>query len=124
MPTIAEIAKDVMDLCLQGKNVEAIDKHYSKDIMSVESSGGPEMPAEMKGIEAVRQKNKWWIDNNEVHEAKIDGPYVGTDGFALVFEYDFTNKPSGKHFHLKEVGLYKVSGEKIVHEHFFYNPGS
>jgi hypothetical protein len=118
------MAKDLMELCLQHKNLEAIDKYYDASVVSVESSGSPEMPAEMKGIESVRQKNKWWLENNEIHQAKVEGPYVGPDGFALAFEYEFTNKPSKKRFSLKEIGLYKVADGKIIHEHFFYNPGS
>lgn len=111
-----------MELCKQSRNLEAIDRYYSADIVSVESTGDAKMPAEMKGIEAIRQKNRWWLENNEIHEARIDGPYLGENGFAIEFEYDFTNKPSGKRIRMKEMGLYRVEAGKIVREHFFYNP--
>jgi hypothetical protein len=35
MPT-AEIAKGLVELCRQGKNIEAIEKYYSENIVSVE----------------------------------------------------------------------------------------
>jgi len=122
--SISEIANGLVDLCRKGKNIEAITKYYSDDIVSVESVGGPAMPAEMHGIEAVHEKNKWWIASNEVHSAQVNGPFIGTDQFAVEFDYDFTQKSSGQRVHMKEMGLYTVAGGKIVREHFYYNPGA
>jgi ketosteroid isomerase-like protein len=119
----AEIAKDIVDLCRMGKYEEAINKHYSNDIVSVESMSGPGMPAEMKGIEAVRGKGQWWVENHEVHNAEVNGPYVGEDQFAVRFLFDVTHKPSGKRMQMDEMGLYTVKGGKIVHEHFYYPTG-
>ena len=61
--SVAEIAEDLTELCRKGKNLEAIEKYYADDIVSVESASGPNMPAEMKGLEAIKQKNKWWLEN-------------------------------------------------------------
>jgi ketosteroid isomerase-like protein len=119
-----EIAQGLAELCRAGKNMEAIAKYYSDAIVSVESAGSPEMPAEMKGVEAIKGKNQWWFENNEVHNAQVNGPFVGDSQFALEFKYDFTHRASGKRVHMDEIGLYTVSGGKIVHEHFFYNPGA
>ena len=60
----AEIAKGLVDLFRQNKNMEAIEKYYFDNIVSVESAGGPAMPSEMKGIQAVKGKNQWWLDNH------------------------------------------------------------
>jgi len=120
----AEIAKDLVDLCRQGKNMEAITKYYSKDIVSVESASSPGMPAEMKGIEAVKGKNQWWYDNHKVNSAQANGPYVGENKFAVEFIYDVTQKASGKSMKMQEMALYTVESGKIVHEHFFYNTGA
>ena len=121
---IADIANDLVALCREGRNMEAIEKYYADDIVSVESASGPDMPAEMKGIEAIRGKNAWWLENHDVHSAEANGPYVGEDQFAVEFIYDVTNKPSGKRFQIAEMALYTVEDGKIVHEHFYYNPGS
>ncbi len=115
-----QIAQDLVDMCRTGRNMEAIDKYYSNDIVSVESMGAPGMPAEMKGIEAVRGKNKWWLDNHEVHSGKANGPYVGENQFAVEFKYDVTQKATGKRIQMNEMALYTVEGGKIVHEHFYY----
>jgi len=119
----AEIAKGLVDLCRQGKNMEAIAKYYSDKIVSVESASSPGMPAEMKGLEAIRGKNQWWLDNHEVHSGEANGPFVGEKQFAVEFKYDVTMKASGKRFKMEEMALYTVEGDKIVREHFFYNAG-
>ena len=51
--SIAEIANGLVDLCREGKNLEAIEKYYSDAIVSVESAAPPGMSAETKGIEAI-----------------------------------------------------------------------
>jgi hypothetical protein len=119
----AEVAKGLVDLCRSGKYMEAVSRYYSDDIVSVESASGPGMPAEMSGIEAIKGKNQWWVENHEIHKAEVNGPYVGDDKFAVEFKLDFTFKPSGKRSKMVEMGLYTVKGGKIVREHFFYNPG-
>ncbi|MDQ6704912.1 MAG: nuclear transport factor 2 family protein [Acidobacteriota bacterium] len=120
----SEIAKDLVDLCRNGKNLDAISKYYSDNIVSVESASGPSMPAETKGLEGVKNKNKWWMDNHEIHSAEANGPYIGENQFAVEFKYDVTQKASGKRMQMDEMALYTVEGGKIVHEHFFYNMGS
>jgi len=120
--SVATVANGLVSLCREGKNMEAIDKYYGNDIVSVESASGPGMPAEMSGLDAIKGKNKWWLENHEVHSGVANGPYVGEDQFAVEFKYDVTNKPSGKRFQMSEMALYTVKDGKIVHEHFYYNP--
>lgn len=120
----AAIANDLVALCREGKNLEAIEKYYSDGIVSVESMSSPDMPAEMRGIEAIKGKNKWWLENHEVHSAEANGPYVGENQFAVEFKFDVTNKPSGRRMQMQEMALYTVKNGKIVHEHFYYNAGA
>lgn len=121
----ASVARELVALCREGRNLEAIDKLYSPKIVSVESVGTPELPAEMTGIAAVRGKNQWWLDNNEIHEAKANGPFVGEDQFAVQYEFDTTFKPTGQRTRMTEMALYTVKDGKIVRERFFYHmPGA
>lgn len=120
----ADIAKGIVDLCRKGKYMEAVEKYYSDKIVSIESASAPGMPAEMKGIEAIRGKTKHFMETTEVHSQEVNGPFVGDGQFAVEFKMDMTQKASGKRMKLDEVGLYKVEGGKIVHEHFFYNMGA
>jgi hypothetical protein len=57
------VANELVALCRAGHNLDAIAKLYSPKIVSIEPVGSETMPAEMTGIEAVRQKNEWWFDN-------------------------------------------------------------
>jgi len=121
----ATIARELVALCQAGRNQEAIEKFYSPNIVSVESVGNEEMPAELRGIDAIRGKNEWWVQNNEIHSAKATGPFIGDDQFAVKFDYDTTFKPTGEHVQMTEMALYTVADGKIVHEHFFYHmPGA
>ena len=118
----AAIAEELVSFCRAGRNMDAINTLYSPDIVSVESMGNEQMPREMKGLDAIRQKNQWWGENNEVHSANVDGPFVGDGKFAVYYNYDVTFKPNGKRNKMEEVALYSVGDGKIVREQFFYNP--
>lgn len=119
--SVTEIANGLVDLCRQGKHLKAVEKYYSDNIVSVESASAPGMLAEMKGIDAIRGKNQWWVDNHEVHSAEVNGPYLAENQFAIQFKFDVTQKGSGKRFQMEEMGLYTVKDGKVVHEHFYYN---
>jgi ketosteroid isomerase-like protein len=119
-----EIGEKLVSLCSKGKNLDAIDSLYHKDIVSVEAMPGtPDMPQEMKGIDKIKGKNKWWYDNHEVHGSKVEGPYPNGDRFAVRYHFEMTPKtgPSkGKRVSMDEIGLYTVKNGKIVREEFFY----
>ena len=119
--TTSAVADELVAFCRVGKNMDAINSLYSTDVVSVESMGNEQMPREMKGIDAIRGKNQWWGENNEVHSANIEGPFVGNDDkFAVYYNYDVTSKPSGKRNNMEEMALYTVKDGKIVREQFFY----
>jgi hypothetical protein len=122
--TTATIAQELASLVRKGKNMEAIDRLYSPAIVSVESVGDEQMPRVMTGIDAIRGKNQWWFENNEVHEALAHGPFIGEDQFAMHYDFETTFKPTGQRMTLTEMALYTVQNGKIVREEFFYNvPG-
>ena len=119
-----EIAQKMVDLCRQGKNMEALETLFSDDVVSVEAAAMPGMDREAKGLAAVKAKGEWWVENHEVHSASVTGPWPHDDRFIVGFEYDVTNKPSGQRMQMNETGLYTVSNGKIVREEFFYDMGS
>ena len=116
------VAEELVAFCRAGRNLDAINTLYSPDIVSVESMGNEQMPREQKGIDAIRAKNQWWSDNNTVHSAESEGPFVGDGKFAVHYKYDVTFKPTGKREIMEEMALYTVNDGKIVREEFFYNP--
>ena len=120
------VGKKLVEFCRGGLNLEAISTLYSPDIVSVEAVGGPEMPAEIRGIKKVVEKNKWWYDNNEIHHASAEGPFPNGDRFAVLFEYETTAKAGprkGQRSRFEEVAIYTVKNGKIVREEFFYDMG-
>lgn len=116
----AEVGKKLVELCRQGKHMEAINQLYDKDIVSLEAMSMPEMPSEMKGIDAIRKKNEWWAENNITNSGTVSEPMVNGDKFAVVFKMDNTEKKTGKRSNMEEVGLYTVKNGKIAKEEFFY----
>jgi ketosteroid isomerase-like protein len=122
-PTTA-VAEELVSLCRTGRNLDAINNLYSPDIVSIESMGNATMPREMRGIDAIRGKNKWWSENNTVHSATVEGPFV-TDGdkFAVYYNFDVTAKQTGQRNQMEEMALYTVKDGKVVREQFFYRTG-
>ena len=116
----AAVAEELVAFCRAGRNMDAINTLYSPDIVSIESMGNEQIPRETKGIDAIRQKNKWWGENNEVHSSVVDGPFVGEDKFAVYYNYDITFKPTGQRTPMEEMALYTVKDGKVVREQFFY----
>jgi ketosteroid isomerase-like protein len=115
-----EVAKKYVAMCKEGKNEECLDELFTKDAVSVEAGGPPGMDRTSKGVDAIKAKGKWWIDNHTVHKAEVFGPYPHDNRFAVRFVYDITNKPSGKRFTMDEIGLFTVDNGKITREEFFY----
>lgn len=88
MRTTRQVADELVSLCKQGQNEQAIHKLYSQDIVSVEAceTPGVQMPREMRGQQAIQGKTSWWIKNHEIHNASLKGPFLhGDDRFAVFF---------------------------------------
>ncbi len=117
----AAVAQELLELLRAGRTMDAIDRFYSPDIVSVEPVSTADLPAVLTGIEAIRGKNQWWLENNEIHGATAHGPYLGDDQFAVHYEWDTTFKPTGRRAKMAEMALYTVKDDKIVREEFFYH---
>src|SRR5215471_422413 len=95
VPDTKHVGERLVELCRAGKNFDAIDELYDEKVISVEAQAPPDMPLTAKGIDAVREKNKWWFDNNTVHAATAEIPLVNGDRFAVRYAYEFTPKAGG-----------------------------
>lgn len=121
--TTQQVADRLVELCRQGKNVQAISELYSKDIVSIEMFGDATMPKEMSGIDAINGKTKWWFDNHETHSGEASAPMVAGNHFAVKFKYDVTFKPQNRRMQFEEIAVYEVKEGKVVREQFFYSMG-
>lgn len=121
--TTQEIAEKYVALCQAGKHDECLESLFTKDAVSVEALAPPGVERVAAGLDAIRAKGKWWVDNHVVHKAELSGPYPNDDRFAVRFVYDITHKPTNKRLTMDEVGLFTVKDGKITREEFFYSQG-
>jgi hypothetical protein len=120
--SVADIANRMVAMCREGNFLGAIDRYYAEDVHSVEPSGTPHVPSDLVGIELVKAKNHWWIQNYEVHHYQVAGPFIGDGQFAVHFTYDATCRATGRRSVMTEMALYTVQGNRIVREEFYYVP--
>jgi hypothetical protein len=118
--TTQEVANKLVDLCKEGKFLDAVKALYSPDIVSLEAGAPPGESREAKGIEAVKAKGEYWEANHEVHSLVVEGPLVAGAFFAVTYKLDVTFNPQSRRFQMEEIGVYKVAEGKVVHEEFFY----
>jgi ketosteroid isomerase-like protein len=118
----ASIGQELVSLCREGRNIDAVNRLYSPAIVTIEASGSPDMPAEQTGIEAVRAKHQWWEETFDVNKMDVQGPFVGENQFAVRFDFETTAKATGERKRMTEMALYTVKDGRIVREQFFYNP--
>jgi ketosteroid isomerase-like protein len=117
------VGKKLVELCREGKNMEAINTLYDANIVSIEAGAMPGTSARSEGIDAIKKKSEWWGANHEVHKGTAEGPFPHGDRFIVRFTYDVTAKAgpmAGKRFTMDEAALYTVKDGKVVHEEFFY----
>ena len=69
-----QIGRRLVDLCKQGKNTEALTTLFADDAVSVEAVAPPGGQQEVKGLDAIKAKGEWWINNHEIHSASVTGP--------------------------------------------------
>ena len=113
-----EVATKLAEYCRNGEWMKAVDELYAKDIVSIEPHAMENMPAEMRGIDQVRGKTEWWVNNFDVHSVKTGGPFVARDTFVVQFDVDVTEKASKKRIQMSEVGIYTVKDGKVTREEF------
>jgi ketosteroid isomerase-like protein len=118
--TTNEIAAKYVALCKEGKNEVCLDELYAKEAESIEAAAVPGTEKTTKGLDAIKEKDKSWGEAHIIHRADVTGPFPNDNRFAVRFEYDVTDKPSGKRFSMDEIGLLTVENGKITREEFFY----
>lgn len=115
-----EVAQAVLALIRNGASSEVEAKWLANGIESVEGVGAS---MAWNGKKAVLAKYRGWEADHEIHEMKLEGPWVGATGFALKFWIDVTQKSTGNRSQLEEIAVYTVHGGKIVREEFHFRAG-
>ncbi len=117
-----EVAHRLVDLCREGKNVEAINELYDDNIVCLEPEGSPAARKTVGKDAALGSTNYWYSTVEEIHSAYISDPLVAGNFFACTMDIDATYKGQGR-MEMSELGVYEVKNGKIVSSQFFYNTG-
>jgi ketosteroid isomerase-like protein len=112
------VAQQLVALCREGKNMEALELLYADDIVSIEHPNSPNPRTE--GKVAVTQKSIDWYDNvQDFHGGEISDPIVAGNHFSCSMSFDITFKKGGR-IQMEEICVYQVADDQIVSEQFFY----
>jgi len=119
--TTQEVANQLVKLCRDGKNDQAIDELYADNIVSREPKGSPMELTEGKA--AVKDKTLRWEESvQEIHSATCSEPIIADNHFSIVMDIDATYKEHGR-MKMSEIAVYEVKDGKIVADEFFYRMG-
>lgn len=123
---VTKIANDLVEHCNSvpadadpiAHDAKLWDKHFAESWESIEGDG-----KRFVGRDAVVEKYKWWMNAFECHSAKAVGPFVGPNGFSVIFEMDVEARDgSMPRTQMKEIADYTVENGKITREEFRYPP--
>jgi len=119
--TTQEVADQLVQLCREGKNDQAIEELYADHVVSREPKGSDMELTE--GKTAVKNKTlKWEESVQEIHSASCSDPIVAEHHFSFVMDIDATYKEHGR-MKMSEICVYEVKDGKIVADEFFYCMG-
>lgn len=113
--SVEEQVKDLTDMILQGKLLDAFEKHYAENVVMQENEQAPR-----EGKETSREYEKKFLESvQEVHGATAEYAVKGNKAFIEWF-MDVTFK-DGTRKKMKEVAVQTWENGKIVHEKFYYD---
>jgi hypothetical protein len=116
--TIQEVADRLVDLCRQGKALQAQQELFSDDVTSLEPAHSPTPPA--RGKEEVLAKGKHFASMIEkIYSNYFSEPIIGGNHFSIVCKLDATMKGQGRN-KLEEICVFGVKEGKVNSEQFFY----
>ena len=107
--------KDLNNLVVQGKLMDAFEKYYHEDIIMQENANAP-----VAGKDANRKREIEFLNNiEEFRGASVNGLAVGDDISFVIWSYDYTHKEWGvKNY--TQVSVQNWKDGKIIKEQFFY----
>ncbi|HTD42391.1 MAG TPA: nuclear transport factor 2 family protein [Mucilaginibacter sp.] len=117
-----EVANRLVQLCREGKNIDATNELYDDNIVSIEPEGSP-MAGKTIGKDAVLEStNRWYSSVEQLHSAHVSDPIVSGNFFACTMDFDITFKEQGRTT-MDELCVYEVKDGRIATSQFFYNTG-
>ena len=119
--TTLEVANRLVEMCLEGKVLEAQKELYAENVVSIEPAGAPMQRAE--GLANVIAKGEHFAAMiEERHGGSVSDPLVAGNYFSIAWSMEVTMKGMGR-MTMEEICVYKVENGKITSEEFFYSQG-
>jgi hypothetical protein len=108
--------KDLNDLVMQGRVMDAFEKYYHEDVVMQDNELPPTVSKELN-----RKREEEFISNlTDFRHAAVKGIGVGDDISFVIWEYDYTHKEWGVR-NYSQVSVQQWKNGKIVHEKFVYS---
>ena len=116
---IKEDVKEMNEMILQGKSMEAFEKFYAEDVTMQENSEEPRV-----GKDTNREFEKQFMENvEEFHGMKLNATAFSDNDEVVMNYWDMDVTFKGKERKKSsQVAVQKWKDGKIVKERFFYNP--
>jgi hypothetical protein len=118
-----KVATRLVELCSQGKNLDAIRELYADNAKHVEAMEGPGCPGKIEGKKALLEKAEHFAKITTVHSASVGKPLVNGDQFVCQMSLDCTSSEgpfANQRMQMSETCLYTVKNGKITEGKFFY----
>ena len=107
--------KDLNQLVVEGKAMEAFEKYYHDDVLMQENDNEPTVSKEVN-----RQREIEFFGNvTEFRGAEVKGLGVGDDISFVIWNYDYTHKEWGVR-NYSQVAIQEWKDGKIIKEKFIY----
>ena len=115
---IKEDVKEINDMILQGKVMEAFEKFYAEDVVMQENSEEPRV-----GKDVNREFEKKFMENiEEFHGAEVKAVAFSDDGEIAMIQWDMDITFKGsKRNNSSQVTVQKWKDGKIINERFFHS---
>jgi hypothetical protein len=120
-PGPSEVARQVVALLRAGQAHEVEERWLAPSIVSVEGAGAS---LAWSGKKAVLAKYRAWEADHEIHDLRVEGPWVGASGFCVKYGLDATQKSTGQRMQMEEIAVYTVRDGRIVREEFHFATGA
>lgn len=115
MANLLEKINEINDLVLQGKAMEAFEKHYHEEVIMQENENPPTVG---KKANRLREEN-FFASLTEFRQATPLKIAVGEDITVVEWHYDYTHKEWGDRDYT-QVSVQEWKDGKIIKEKFYY----
>ena len=112
--TTAMVAGRLIELCTEGKFIQAQHELYAADIKRIDPDG-----SQSRGAANMHVTEQRFLDNIEkIHRIWFSDPLIAGNSFSVILVMEIDIKRVG-HKKFEEICVYQVADGKIIFEQFF-----